>query len=103
MNFIIVLVIVLNWFNLITSLNVLLLRVKMIGDHVPGVEKVCHGFMIPPEEELLLALVLEVVGGRHGLQIFPALIRKEEEEDPLVDADERQLETIPPNIKWRHL
>jgi hypothetical protein len=74
------------------------LRVKVIRDHVPCVEKVRDGFMIPPEEELLLPLVLEVVGGRHGLQIFPAFIRKEEEENPLVDANQRQLETIPPNV-----
>jgi len=62
----------------------------MIGYHVPGVEKIRDSFMIPPEEELLLPLVLEVVGGRDGLQILPAFIRKEKEEDPLVDANKCQ-------------
>ena len=74
----------------------------MIRDHVPGVEEVLDGLMVPPEQELLLALIVEVVGGRHSLKIFPAFVRPDEKDDALVDADEDEQETVPPHVERHH-
>ena len=75
----------------------------MVRDHVPGVEEVLDGLMVPPEEELLLAFVVEVVGLGHSLKIFAAFVRPNEEEDSLVDTHEGQQEAVPPDAVRRHI
>ena len=78
------------------------LRIKVIGDHIPGVEKVFDGFRISPKEEFFLSLVEQIVGIGHFVQILLPLIGKNKEQEPFVDTNKDETKTLPPNPKRRH-